>query len=204
MKQFRLVLTGGPGGGKSVALQALQRNLTKYGIRVVAIPEAATEIILAGLSPRGILENKDFQALQLDLQLQREDLYAQAAQKLEDEVVVLICDRGTLDGKGFIDEESFHQILHQRDLTEQQLCSRYDAIFHMTSAAKKDRTLYSLNNNLARKETPSEAAMEDDRLITIWSQHPYHVLIPPCQTMEEKLEILQQAILDFLKSQYIS
>lgn len=199
MKQFRLVLTGGPGGGKSVALKALQSDLTKNGVRVIAIPEAATELILAGLSPRGILDNKDFQALQLDLQLQREDLYAQTAQHLNDEVVILLCDRGALDGKGFIEEKDFDQILLQRGLTEKQLCERYDAIFHMTSAAKKDITLYSLNNNLARKETPSEAAHEDDRLIGIWSQHPYHVLIPPCDTIEEKIDHLKKAVYHFLE-----
>lgn len=199
MKQFRMVLTGGPGGGKSVALQALQQDLTKEGLRVIAIPEAATEIILSGLSPRGILDNKDFQALQLDLQLQREDLYAKAAQKLKEDVVVLLCDRGALDGKGFIEEEAFDQILKERDLREDQLLTRYDAIFHMTSAAKKDTALYSLNNNLARKETPSEAAAEDDRLIEIWSFHPYQVLIPPCETMEEKIQLLKQAVLQFLQ-----
>ena len=198
MKQFRMVLTGGPGGGKSVALQALQHDLTKEGLRVIAIPEAATEIILSGLSPRGILDNKDFQALQLDLQLQREDLYAKAAQKLKEDVVVLLCDRGALDGKGFIEEEAFDQILHERSLREDQLLTRYDAIFHMTSAAKKDTALYSLNNNLARKETPSEAAAEDDRLIKIWSLHPYQVLIPPCETIEEKIQLLKQAVLHFL------
>lgn len=199
MKLFRLVLTGGPGGGKSVALKVLQERLTKDGVRIIAIPEAATELILAGLSPRGILENKDFQALQLDLQLQREDLYTIFARHLKDEVVILLCDRGALDGKGFIEKEAFEQILKNRSLEEKTLLKRYDAIFHLTSAAKKDPSLYSITTNLARKETPSQAALEDDRLIEVWEKHPYHIVIPPCQTIEEKIERLEQAILHFLE-----
>lgn len=198
MKQFRLVLTGGPGGGKSVALKTLQERLTKNGIRVIAVPETATELILAGLSPRGILENKDFQALQLDIQLKREDLYSAFSKYLKDEVIILLCDRGALDGKGFIEKDVFDQILKERNLTEENLFQRYNAIFHLTSAAKKDPSLYSITTNLARKETPSQAALEDDQLIDVWKNHPYHIIIPPCQTIEEKIELLEQAILQFL------
>lgn len=190
MKCIRIALTGGPGGGKTEALSFIQNELAKEGIRVITVPEAASELILAGLSPRGILTNFDFQAAQLDLQLQREDIYTRAALRLPDELVVILCDRGALDGKGFIENEKFEAILAERNLQEDQLLKRYAAVFHLTSAAAGASGLYTRSNNPARKETPSQALSEDEKLIGIWQKHPHYYQIPVYPTLDEKLAVL--------------
>lgn len=200
MKLFKAVLTGGPGGGKTEALHFLQQRMAEEGIRVITLPETATELILAGLSPRGILSNYDFQAAQLDLQLEREAIYAAAAENLPEPFAVLLCDRGALDGKGFIEPEAFDAILAERNLDESDLLHRYDAVFHLTSAAQESSDLYTRSNNPARKETAHQAAVEDDRLIQIYEQHPNYYRIPAYPTIEEKLSDLLKTFRSALPS----
>lgn len=198
MKLFRVVLTGGPGGGKTEALSYIQQRLAEDGIRVITVPETASELILAGLSPRGILRNADFQAAQLELQLEREDIYTRAARTLPDDLIVLLCDRGALDGKGFIEDETFETILEERGLNEESLRNRYDAVFHLTSAAQGDHGLYTRSNNPARKETPGQAVLEDDKLMRIWKSHPCYHIVPTYPTFQDKLSALYTRLRDII------
>ena len=47
-----IVLTGGPCAGKSKSIIELKNNLSKYGYRVIIIPEIATEIRANGFLER--------------------------------------------------------------------------------------------------------------------------------------------------------
>ena len=51
MIKLRIVITGGPGAGKTSVLKYLNDYLTNKGFDVVIVPETATEIISAGLHP---------------------------------------------------------------------------------------------------------------------------------------------------------
>ncbi len=199
MELIKIALTGGPGGGKSEAAAALRREYRRKGVHVVSIRETATDLILSGLDGRTTLSNRDFQGAQLDLQLFKEDLYEKAARKSEANCILLVCDRGVLDGKAFIEPEIFEALLKERNLCDDALLARYDAIIHMSTAAKSKEAHYSLSNNPARLETPDEAAKEDDRLLEIYQNHPHRYVIEPCDTIEQKNEILFQLIDDILR-----
>ena len=47
----KIVITGGPCGGKSTAMSYIQNEFTKRGFTVLIVPETATELVLAGISP---------------------------------------------------------------------------------------------------------------------------------------------------------
>jgi hypothetical protein len=90
----RIVLTGGPGAGKTTAADLFRREI---GDRVVVVPEAAT-LLFSGGFPR-VKEahaTRSAQAAIYHLQRNLEDI--QAARFPER---VLLCDRGTLDGAAY-------------------------------------------------------------------------------------------------------
>ena len=51
--------------------------------------------------------------------------------------VVLLCDRGVLDGKAFCEtEEEWQMILNAAETTEGAILQRYDMVCHLVTAAK--------------------------------------------------------------------
>lgn len=66
---------------------------------------------------------------------------------------VLLCDRGLMDGKAYMESNDWYRMIGKYNLNEWDLRdSRYDAVIHMVTAA--DNTdCYSILNNKARHET---------------------------------------------------
>ncbi|MCA9607482.1 MAG: AAA family ATPase, partial [Myxococcales bacterium] len=87
----RVAITGGPGGGKSTAVDLFRREL---GESVVVVPESAT-MLFAGGFPRTDLPEARMHAQRAIFHVQRnlEDLYRSMYPGR-----ALICDRGTVDG----------------------------------------------------------------------------------------------------------
>ena len=71
----RIVLTGGPCAGKTSALARIQNEFSKLGYFVIFVPEAATEAILSGASPRTLINNVYFQKIHMQLQLKHEKIF---------------------------------------------------------------------------------------------------------------------------------
>ena len=49
-KIFNFVLTGGPCGGKSTAINKIYQDLSERGYKVLIVPETATELINSGIT----------------------------------------------------------------------------------------------------------------------------------------------------------
>ncbi|MEQ1665732.1 MAG: AAA family ATPase, partial [Bdellovibrionales bacterium] len=87
----RIVLTGGPGGGKTTAADLFRREI---GAQVVIVPEAATLLYRGGF-PR----SKDTDVIKATqkaiyhVQVNLEDAQAAIYKNR-----ILLCDRGTIDG----------------------------------------------------------------------------------------------------------
>ncbi len=202
MKLTRIVLTGGPGGGKTEALSEMRKRYEEKGYHVIVTPETATEVILAGLGRPSSMDNFDFQTLVLKLLLYREDEFTKAASLLQDgKDVLMICDRGALDGFGFLEPPLFEKILKNANLTKEDLYDRYDAVFQLETAAKSTLDSYTLSNNAARTENKDEAAVEDDVLYETWCDHPHYFFIGASETIEEKMDLLEKAIDFYLDNQ---
>ena len=81
---------------------------------------------------------------------------------------------------------------------EIQLRDGYDAVFHLVTAAKGALEAYTLSNNAARTETPEQAALLDDRLISAWTGHPHFRVIDNSTDFQDKMRRLLGEISAFL------
>ena len=92
----KLVLTGGPCGGKTTALARLRQFLEERGFRVFIAPEAATVLWSNGMSVGDLKTPEDgvaFQIKLMDMQMFLEDTFCELAERTGQRCVVL-CDRG--------------------------------------------------------------------------------------------------------------
>ena len=194
----KIVITGGPCAGKTTALSWIANNLPNKGYRVLFVPETATELITGGVAPWTCGTNADYQLCQMELQLKKEALFERAAATMPAKKVLIVCDRGTLDNKAYMNNEEFGLVLDQMGSNEVELRDRYDAVFHLVSAAKGAEQFYTTENNAARTETVEQAAALDDRVIAAWTGHPHLRIIDNATEFENKLKRLIKEISTFL------
>ena len=135
------------------------------------------------------------------LQVEKERVFELAAQTMDVEEALIVCDRGALDCKAYLDQADFEKMLELLGETEEGLCARYDAVFHLVTAAKGAVEFYTVANNEARTETVAEAIALDDRLKSAWSRHPHLCVIDNATDFEKKMVRLTAAISSFLESQ---
>ncbi|QOV87797.1 ATP/GTP-binding protein [Humisphaera borealis] len=161
----RIVLTGGPGAGKSV----IGREIAgRYPDRFVLIPEAATQVYTR-LGTRwdrlSIEERRDVQRQIYRWQLEQEQRIAEAHPGH-----VLLLDRGTIDGAAYwpdgpdqywVDVGSTHGIE----------LSRYDAVIWLETAAALG--IYDGDASNAVRFEHADAAVDAGRkLLELWGPHP--------------------------------
>ncbi len=146
----------------------VQNAFTERGYTILFVPEKATERISGGVAPGTCGSNVDYQKCQMCLQADKEAVFAQAAASMPVEKVLIVCDRGALDNKAYMDELEFSSVFFSLKTTEVELWDGYDAVFHLVTAAKGAEAFYTNANNSARTETPEEAGALDDRLIAAW------------------------------------
>ena len=107
-KIVRIVLTGGPGGGKTSAISRITSELSERGWYTLVVPETATEIIPSGIKVgENALNVIEFQTLLMKKQISKEKLYGEAANMLKAKKIVIIFDRGIMDSKAYMSEEDF-------------------------------------------------------------------------------------------------
>lgn len=198
MQVSKIVITGGPCAGKSTAMSWVQNAFTELGYKVLFVPETATELISGGVAPWTCGTNEDFQKCQMRLQLEKECVFEQAAATMTADKVLIVCDRGALDNKAYMDDALFSRVLSSVGRTEVELRDGYDAVFHLVTAAKGAEAYYTTANNSARTETPEEAAALDDKLIAAWTGHPHFRVIDNSTGFEEKMKRLIAEISAFL------
>lgn len=186
----RIVLTGGPCGGKSTALNYLQKRLPELGIRPITVPELATMMFNAGVRWLDVATHEPhafrFQVEMIKTQISNEDTIYSFTHLVPGEKKVMICDRGTIDNMVYSKDEWHEDILSQVGSLG-FLKRRYDGIIHLNSLAWGDG--YQLDNP-ARYETREDAIKMDERTFQMWSKGPdaYHVRISHNVSLEAKLE----------------
>jgi len=173
----RIVLTGGPGGGKTTAGDLFRREI---GDRVVLVPEAAT-LLFSGGFPR-VHEPPAVRAAQTAIfHLQRSLEDVQSARFPHR---ILLCDRGTLDGAAYwpgTPEEYFEAV----GTTVDAELKRYDAVIFFESAAVGGDRIEG--GNPIRNETVEQAVALDRKLRALWSRHPRFVLVPHNSSFFKKI-----------------
>jgi predicted ATPase len=155
----RVVVTGGPGAGKTAVLELIRRSLCEH---VVVLPEAAG-IVFGGGFPRTESVPVNCAAQRAIFFVQRE---LEAAAGSTNPAIVL-CDRGTVDGAAYWPGPD--TLWSSVGVTRVDALARYDAVIHLrtpSAAHGYDRA------NPLRLETPEADARIDDRIALEWDGHP--------------------------------
>lgn len=164
----RIVLTGGPGGGKTTAADLFRREI---GERVVVVPEAAT-LLFAGGFPRASagLGRRAAQCAIYHVQRNLEDVQSALYPDR-----ILLCDRGTVDGAAYWTEEPAQFFAAVGSTFEAEL-DRYDAVIFFETAAAGGIAVEG--GNPTRTESIEQALALDRRLREIWAHHPRFIVVP--------------------------
>ena len=192
------MVTGGPCAGKTTGMSWIQNEFTKLGYKVLFIPETATELIGGGVAPWTCGSNIDFQKSLIELQMAKEKVFEQAGCTMNADKVLIVCDRGLMDNKVYMNEQEFDRICREFNTDEVRLRDDYDAVFHLVTAAKGAEEYYTTENNSARTESIEAAAVLDDRLIDAWTGHPHLRVIDNTAGFEDKMKNLLTEIRTFL------
>lgn len=188
---LRIVLTGGPGGGKTTAADMLQREL---GERVVIVPETATMLFSGGF-PR-VEEPAALRAAQTAIyQVQRNLEDIQAARYPGR---ILLCDRGTVDGAAYWPDAPEAFFAAQGTSLEAEL-ARYDHVIFFETAAVGGHSISS--GNPTRIESDAQAVVLDGMLRALWGQHPNFRLIPHGPSFLAKITAGLHMLTDILADQ---
>lgn len=164
-----IALTGGPCGGKTTFLHDLRR-IDPEAQRFILVPEAATQLIEAGLRPG----SKEFQRSVFQLQSTLESACAISAPPGS----LLVCDRGLLDGLvywrtlGGTDGEFFEMA----GMGQGDLLTRYRMVLHLQTAALGAEASYT-SLGMRRVEPPELAIQLDHLCGEVWGSHPAYNLI---------------------------
>lgn len=165
-----IVLTGGPGGGKSTLMRELRAE-DPHAKRWLLAPEAAPLLFQAGLGAR----EKSFQRAVVRPQMALEEICMETASPGQ----VLVCHCGTLDPLAYWlrngwDEKEFFSLTH---MSREEHFRRYFGVIHLQTAAIGAEAHYRRWPDAHRPETLAQAAETDRLCAHAWSAHPRYVLI---------------------------
>lgn len=203
-KVFKIVLTGGPCGGKHDALESITKVFKEKGYKVIAVPSFDRYLKNCGLDPNSFTNHEDYEQKLLELQLNIEDFIDNMINDLPDEKILVIYNRGLLDIKSFCTNREFTNICRNLGFYEEELRNRYDAVFHLKSA-------YKLGNRVEEekldKHIDYEQAMAlDEKLVDCWSPHGNFRIINAYHNFDDKLKKVVNEVSMFLhedNSKYI-
>lgn len=188
----KLVLTGGPCGGKTTGQARLATFFENLGWKVFRVPETATVLMSGGISFGELNQEQvlDFQEHLIATMMALEDTYFSMAEKC-DQNVLIIADRGTMDASAFIDREAWEKILTKLGLEDIEISdNRYNHVVHMQSAAIGAEKFYTTEDHAARFEGLELARERDRRAMEAWRDHPYVDIIDNRADFDTKINKL--------------
>lgn len=193
MSIHKIVLTGGPCGGKTSSLARIEQELTDRGYTVIVCEESATRIMSSGLKPN-MFNGNDFQLTVTKNQLNREEVINRALDMIDADRVVVIYDRGIMDARAFCDENMFNSVLAEFGLNVTNIMSKYDCVIHLVTAAKGAEEYYTTENNKERLETVEMAIGVDNRVIEAWTGHSHLRIIDNSTDFKGKMDRVMKEI----------
>ena len=179
-----VVVTGGPGAGKTAVLEMARRSFCKH---IAILPEAAG-IVFGGGFPRLDTEAGRCASQRAIYHVQRE-LEALALGH-EKEIAVALCDRGTLDGVAYWPKSavSYWEDLGTQPETELR---RYSAVVHLRTPVLEHGFDHS---NPLRIESAEQAASLDREIATAWAGHPRRIEVPSTTDFLEKARVVLELV----------
>jgi hypothetical protein len=191
----RVVLTGGPGAGKTAVLELVKHYFCKH---VDVLPESAS-LLFGGGFPRGKSVGARAAAQRAIFHVQRE---LEAVAEVEGNPAITLCDRGTVDGRAYWPgpDDFWHGVGTGR-LEEFR---RYEAVIHLRTPPPDEG--YN-HENPVRIESPAEAAAIDARILEAWEGHPRRFIIESTPSFLDKaraaIEVLRGELPSCCRSQIV-
>lgn len=183
MKSPLIVITGGPGAGKTAVLEYIRLTLCEH---VVIFPEAASILFGGGFwrlpsTPARKAAQRAIYFVQNEMQnlVQGEKKWNMG-----------LCDRGTLDGLAYWPgrERDYFTSLETTKIKEY---AKYKAVLHLSSPSLAQGYNYQ---NPVRNESPELAAEIDEKIHKVWRDHPGYFRILNHDQFSKKLEIASSKI----------
>jgi hypothetical protein len=156
-----VVLTGGPGAGKSAVLEIVRKTLCRH---VAVLPESAT-VLFGGGFPRHTTETGLRHAQRAIFHVQRE---MELLHVEEQSVAIALCDRGTLDGAAYW-PGGIDALTRDLGVDRGAELARYTAVIHLRTPGA---TQGYDRSNAVRVESAREALSIDARIEAAWDGHP--------------------------------
>ena len=175
MTNFRFVVTGSPGAGKTTVLEALTKRGYKY------VTESARAIIKKriqdGLSPRPPLEQFAWEMLTMDIELYEKT-------PVSDEPVFF--DRGVVDALGFVAEQG---ALSPVEIAAQMASFPYNDIVFMFPPWE---AIYC--TDAERDQSFPEARQVYERLVHWYKKWEYKPVEVPKVDIDARIDFILQTI----------
>ena len=170
----RIVLTGGPGAGKTAVLELARKH---FRGRLDILHEAASIVFVGGF-PRHP-EPYARAAAQRAIYHVQAELERIAMETPSDKAI--LCDRGTIDALAYwprTQREFFDDV---GSSLEKEL-ARYEAVIHLRTPPRGG----GYHKMGVRIEAPDEAEAIDQRLLDVWKSHPKRYVVESSASFMEK------------------
>lgn len=180
----RIVLTGGPGSGKSTAAAFLAREFVD---ELWVLPESATLLYKGGL-PRATSDLGQQIAQRAIFTVQRS---LEDAAALQHGDRIQLCDRATVDGAAYW-PDGVDDFFRSMGTTRHAELARYDVVIFMHTAA---RLPAGYERDLdQRTEDTAEAIALDHRIFELYADHPGLVVVDSSATFLDKLTMVHDTV----------
>lgn len=172
-----VVVTGGPGAGKTAVLELARRTLCEH---VVVLPEAAG-IVYGGGFPR---RTSDAGRRAVQRVIWHTERQLEWLERTERTAGLVLCDRSTVDGLAYwpgppdeLLDEMGTDLVTERE--------RYVAVVHL----RTPDLAHGYNHaNPLRTEDPRTARAIDERILELWDGHPDRTVVDEHDDFATKAE----------------
>lgn len=187
MRPRLVVITGGPGAGKTAVLEVVRKIFCD---QVAILPEAASILFNGGFwrlpSPRGRQSaQRAIYHVQKELQTMFYD---------ENKWVLGFCDRGTMDGLAYWSGQPENYFAALGTTLNEELQQYYGVIHLRVPSAANGYN----HQNPVRIETAEDAAAIDHRIHSIWKTHPNYYEISSEVSFSDKIQSTLELMSTFL------
>lgn len=185
VRPLHVVLTGGPGGGKTTLLPLVARELeTHLHWGVVRVPEVATQIWTSGFQ-RTDLPLADPDAVRDAMvalavaQHRTWQQIARLAMAAQGRPWCVLHDRGVFDEQPYYATAARHAgALAAHGLSVEAALAMADVVIHLDTRAVRSPQSYRAERSPVRAEDAEEALARDEATAQAWAGHPMRVRVP--------------------------
>lgn len=163
-------------------------SITKvFAHRVIMVPESASILFGGGFSRRTYADAVKLQQQAIySVQVAHEAIYEMENK----ENLLLVCDRGTLDGWAYWPSDQDPEFFSKIQSTEETELARYDWVIHLDTAGSESYD----KENVIRIENHSEADQINHRIKQCWSGHPRRFIIPSTESFFHKVSAVMSIV----------